>query len=56
MLHKAPNVRTKFREKLREWERFRERLRKFIAFFQDLFLCISESVFKLGKSSTKTRG
>ncbi len=43
----------KFRGKFRERERFRERLRKIIAFFQDLFLCITESMVKLGSMLTK---
>ncbi|KQS32830.1 hypothetical protein ASG33_01615 [Dyadobacter sp. Leaf189] len=43
----------KFREKFRERERFRERLREIIAFFQDLFLCITESMVKLGSLLTK---
>ncbi len=37
-----------FREKIYKRERYRERLRKYIDFFQDLFLYINESLHKLG--------
>ena len=37
-----------FREKICKRERYRERLRKYIDFFQDLFLYINESLHKLG--------
>lgn len=36
-----------FREKSAKRERFRERLRKYIDFFQDLFLYINEPITKL---------
>ena len=42
-----------FREKIYKRERYRERLRKYIDFFQDLFLYINESLHKLEQQLEK---
>ena len=42
-----------FREKICKRERYRERLRKYIDFFQDLFLYINESLHKLEQQLEK---